>query len=179
MLFSRGSDIQDCCWKEMKSLSSDSEDGVGEKYRERDHLKSDVEKKTANEQPTLRSRSIFLAPNSRYPQAVKPFMCTAHEGTVLTINAMNPAMKPAASINPTVQTKILRLTMIQPRSTYFFFFCSPGPSNQLCSVLTVSSNGPPHGSLPYIFVSETELQLNSIQLEDDEGSKTRTESFES
>lgn len=90
---------------------------------------------------------------------------------------MSPARRAETSRVPTVHTKILRLTMIHPRSTYFFFFfCSPGPSSQLCWVsskgresaalsrscrfLLLSSSvaesvafisrGPPHGSLPYM-----------------------------
>ncbi|KAF5951983.1 hypothetical protein HYC85_009927 [Camellia sinensis] len=49
-----------------------------------------------------------------------------------------PDIDPAARIVPTVHTNSFRLTIIQPRSTYFFFFCSPGPNNQLCGV---SSSG--------------------------------------
>lgn len=99
-------------------------------------------------------------------------------GTVLTMRVMKPARKPETRRAPTVQTKILRLTMMQPRSTYFFFFCSPGPSSQLCCVSSSGldraarskscrlrlrsssvaesaafiSSGPPHGSLPYILI---------------------------
>lgn len=95
---------------------------------------------------------------------------------MFTISAMNPARNAAKRTVPTVHTKILRLTMMQPRSTYFFFFCSPGPRSQLCCVsskgrdnaalskscrfllrsssvaesVALISNGPPHGSLPYI-----------------------------
>ncbi|KAF5938866.1 hypothetical protein HYC85_023125 [Camellia sinensis] len=49
-----------------------------------------------------------------------------------------PDIDPAARIVPTVHTNSFRLTIIQPRSTYFFFFCSPGPNNQLCGVSSSS-----------------------------------------
>ena len=103
----------------------------------------------------------------------------------MTMRVMKPARKAATSKVPTVQTKILRLTMMQPRSTYFFFFCSPeGPSNQLCWVSSngrdesaarskscrfrlrsssvaesavLISSGPPHGSLPYILIFSKSL----------------------
>ena len=96
---------------------------------------------------------------------------------------MKPARKPATRIDPTVQRKILRLTMMQPRSTYFFFFCSPGPNSQLCCVSSSGresaalskswrfllrsssvaesaafiSSGPPHGSLPYMLIYSDSL----------------------
>lgn len=57
-------------------------------------------------------------------------------GTILMIRVMRPAMKPQVMMDPTVQMKILRLTIMHPRSTYFFY--SPRPSSQL---YCISSSG--------------------------------------
>nr|GMD93654.1 uncharacterized protein LOC109149920 [Ipomoea batatas] len=88
---------------------------------------------------------------------------------------MKAAKRAAVMMQPTVHLKTFRLTIMHPRSTYFFFFCSVGPSSQLCCVSSsdrdsaarsssckfrlrsssvaesaLISSGPPHGSLPYI-----------------------------
>ena len=107
------------------------------------------------------------------------------------MRAISPARNPHARMVPTVQMKIVRLTMTHPRSTYFFFFfpLSPGPArSQLCCVsfnclevvdsaarsrsmsrlLSSSvaesawiSRGPPHGSRPYMLIFDSEIKSNA------------------
>ncbi|KAL2529081.1 TMV resistance protein N-like [Forsythia ovata] len=56
---------------------------------------------------------------------------------------MNPAKSPAARIVPTVHTKIFLLTIIHPRSTYFFFFRSQGSAASFAASHPTAAIAPP------------------------------------
>lgn len=109
-------------------------------------------------------------------------------GNVLTIKVMNPERRAVTTMVPRVQRKILRLTKIHPRSTYFFFLSTFGPRSQLCCVSSsgregvarsrscrfrlrsssvmesaaLISRGPPHGSRPYIMISQNPMRFAEI-----------------